>query len=58
MSPWNLSLNVDARSHHPGGVHALFCDGHVQFLKDSASAATRQALGSRKGREVVSSDSF
>ena len=54
----NLSLNVTSRSRHPGGVNALFCDGHVQFLKDSVNVVSWQALGSRNGGEVTSADSF
>jgi prepilin-type N-terminal cleavage/methylation domain-containing protein/prepilin-type processing-associated H-X9-DG protein len=54
---WNhLSLNITARSKHPGGVHSLFCDGHVGFVKDTVSVAVWQALGSRNGGEVVSAD--
>src|SRR3712207_7617742 len=30
----HLSLNITARSRHPGGVHSLLCDGHVQFIKE------------------------
>lgn len=48
-----LSLNVAARSRHPGGVHALFCDGHVQFVSNTIELATWQALGSRDGAEVI-----
>ncbi|MCA9110213.1 MAG: DUF1559 domain-containing protein [Planctomycetaceae bacterium] len=48
-----LSLNVAARSRHIGGVHALFCDGHVQFVGDSIDAKAWQALGSRADGEVV-----
>jgi prepilin-type N-terminal cleavage/methylation domain-containing protein/prepilin-type processing-associated H-X9-DG protein len=48
-----LSLNVAARSRHPGGVHALFCDGHIQFVSNTIQVATWQALGSRAGGEVV-----
>ena len=48
-----LSHNVAARSRHPGGVHALFCDGHVQFVSNTIQVATWQALGSRDGGEVV-----
>ncbi len=48
-----LSLNVAARSQHAGGVHALFVDGHVQFISNGISLATWQALGSRNGREVA-----
>jgi prepilin-type processing-associated H-X9-DG protein len=48
-----LSLNVTARSRHAGGVHALYCDGHVQFVNNSINLATWQALGSRDLGEVA-----
>ncbi len=54
----NLSLNITSRSRHPGGVNSLFCDGHVQYIKNSVNVSTWQALGSRNGGEVVSSDGF
>jgi prepilin-type N-terminal cleavage/methylation domain-containing protein/prepilin-type processing-associated H-X9-DG protein len=53
-----LSLNIAARSKHPGGVNSLMSDGHVQFIKNSINVLVWQALGSRNGGEVVSSDSF
>ncbi|MDR3622840.1 MAG: DUF1559 domain-containing protein [Paludisphaera borealis] len=46
-----------ARSLHPGGVNALFCDGHVQFAKDSVDLAVWRGLATRSGGEIVS-DSF
>ena len=56
---WNwLSLNVAARGKHPGGVNALLCDGHVQFIKDTINVGVWQALGSRNGGEAVSSDAY
>jgi len=53
-----LSLNIAARSKHPGGVNSLLADGHVQFVKDSIDVSVWQALGSRNGGEVVSADAF
>jgi prepilin-type processing-associated H-X9-DG protein len=53
-----LSLNITARSAHPGGVNALMCDGHVQFVKNSVNVLTWQSVGSRNGGEVISADSF
>ena len=47
-----------ARSNHPGGVNALFCDGHVQFVKDSAALPTWRALATRAAGEVVSGDAY
>jgi prepilin-type processing-associated H-X9-DG protein len=54
----NLSLNVTSRSLHPGGVNSLVADGHVQFIKNSINVGVWQALGSRNGGEVVSSDAY
>jgi prepilin-type N-terminal cleavage/methylation domain-containing protein/prepilin-type processing-associated H-X9-DG protein len=54
----NLSLNITSRSRHPGGVNSLFCDGHVQFLKNSVNVAVWQGLGSRDGGEVLSANDF
>jgi prepilin-type N-terminal cleavage/methylation domain-containing protein/prepilin-type processing-associated H-X9-DG protein len=47
-----------ARSNHPGGVNVLFCDGHVQFAKDSVNKIAWWGLSTRAGNEVVSADSF
>ncbi len=47
-----------ARSLHPGGVNVIFCDGHVQFVKDSINTAVWTGLGTRNGGEVVSADAY
>jgi prepilin-type processing-associated H-X9-DG protein len=47
-----LSHSVAARSRHPGGVNALCCDGHVQWVRDSISPGVWRALGSRQGGET------
>jgi prepilin-type processing-associated H-X9-DG protein len=54
----NLSLNITSRSRHPGGANSLFMDGSVKFVKDTVAPVAWQALGSRNGGEVVSSDGF
>ncbi len=48
---------VIARSYHPGGVNALFCDG-VRFMKNSINGVTWRALGTIASGEVVSSDAY
>jgi prepilin-type N-terminal cleavage/methylation domain-containing protein/prepilin-type processing-associated H-X9-DG protein len=48
----------NAQSNHPGGVNVLFTDGSVKFVKDSVSAQTWMALGTRGNGEVVSADSY
>jgi prepilin-type N-terminal cleavage/methylation domain-containing protein/prepilin-type processing-associated H-X9-DG protein len=53
-----LSLNIAARSLHPGGVNSLLADGHVQFIKNSINIVVWQALATVAGGEVISSDSF
>jgi len=47
-----------ATSNHAGGVHVTFSDGSVRFIKDSIAQATWWGIGTRNGREVVSSDSL
>lgn len=46
------------RSLHPGGVNVMFCDGHVQFIKDTINPATWTGLGTRNCGEVISADAF
>ena len=45
-------------SNHPGGVNVLFCDGSVRYVKDSVSQNVWISLGSRNGKEAISSDSY
>ncbi len=46
------------RSFHSGGSNVLFCDGHVQFVKDSVNLTSWRALGTRNGGEALSADAF
>ena len=58
---WSSRVSYATRgfkSPHPGGANFLFADGHVQFLKASINPITYNALGSRAGGEVISSDSY
>ena len=48
----------NAASRHDGGTNFLFGDGSVRFLKNSINLNIYQALGSRAGGEVISSDSY
>ncbi len=49
---------VTSRSHHPGGVNALFADGSVHTIKDSINWRTWRALGTVGCGEVISADSY
>ena len=59
-----ISLNNGAGANdeifgfHPGGVNALFGDGSVKFVLEAINNATFQALGTRRGKEVISGDAF
>ncbi len=46
------------RSLHPGGANFLMGDGSVRYLKQSINLTTYQALGTKQGGEVVSSESY
>lgn len=41
------------RSRHPGGVNIAMADGSARFLSDSINRLTFQAMGSRRGGEIV-----
>jgi len=45
-------------SNHSGGVNMCLSDGSVRFVKDTVSPDVFWAIGSRKGREAVSSDAY
>jgi hypothetical protein len=52
------ALRSKLGGHFTGGFSALFWDGSVHFIRDSTNPITLQALITRDGGEVVSSDSF
>ena len=49
----SAKLNA-ARSRHPGGVNACFCDGSVRFIDDMIETTAWHALWTRAGGEIVS----
>ena len=49
---------ITASSLHPGGVNVLLMDGSVRFIRDGINLSLWQALGTRAGAEVVTSDGF
>ncbi len=50
--------NAATDSFHPGGVNILLGDGSVRFVKDTLSGPTWRALGTLRGGEVLSADSY
>jgi len=49
----NCGPNDELFSFHTGGCHALFCDGHVQFLSDSIDFHVLRAIVSAAEGEVT-----
>ncbi len=45
-------------SYHPGGINVGMADGSVKFLKQTINQRTYNALGSRRGGEVISADQY
>ena len=54
----NFSFMNGARSRHPGGLNTTLADGSVRFIKNSIALNVWQALGSTRGGEIISADSF
>ncbi len=50
--------SAPATSNHPSGVNLALADGSVRFIKDSVNATVWWGLGTRNGREVLSSDAY
>ena len=46
--------NAAARSWHPGGVNAVYADGHVSFHSDSIDLSVWQSLATLAGGEAIS----
>lgn len=42
-----------AASEHPGGVHCMFGDGHLQFISTQVDLSVWRALGTRSGHEAL-----
>jgi prepilin-type N-terminal cleavage/methylation domain-containing protein/prepilin-type processing-associated H-X9-DG protein len=47
-----------ARSRHPGGVNAVFCDGSVHFIKNSIAIDDWRALSTAHGNEIGSGEPY
>jgi prepilin-type N-terminal cleavage/methylation domain-containing protein/prepilin-type processing-associated H-X9-DG protein len=43
----------DFSSYDEGGVHFVFCDGHVRFISEVVNLTVYQGLATRAGSEVV-----
>ncbi|WZO96586.1 DUF1559 domain-containing protein [Isosphaeraceae bacterium EP7] len=54
----NQTVNYGFKSWHPGGANFAMADGSVKFIKQTISARIYNALGTRAGGEIVSSDAF
>ena len=47
---------ASARSYHPGGVNAVFVDGHVEFKSENIDLSLWQSLASINGGEIISAE--
>jgi prepilin-type processing-associated H-X9-DG protein len=57
INSYRLDVFVDEKelafsSHHAGGAHVAFADGHVDFVAEGVDRSVWSALGTRAGRDV------
>jgi prepilin-type N-terminal cleavage/methylation domain-containing protein/prepilin-type processing-associated H-X9-DG protein len=57
-SPSGLAHGDQYWALHPGGANFLFVDGSVRFIKEMVGFGVFQALATRQGGEILSSDAF
>jgi prepilin-type N-terminal cleavage/methylation domain-containing protein/prepilin-type processing-associated H-X9-DG protein len=49
----NMPRFARPASSHPGGVNVVFCDGHIEFLRDDIEYTVYQQLLTANGRKCV-----
>jgi len=49
----NQPVGPEIRSHHPGGVNVLICDGSVRFVSETIDPEVLKALITKAGKEAV-----
>jgi prepilin-type N-terminal cleavage/methylation domain-containing protein/prepilin-type processing-associated H-X9-DG protein len=54
----NQTYNYGFKSKHPGGANFAMADGSVRFIKQTIDPRTYNALASRAGGEITSSNSY
>jgi prepilin-type processing-associated H-X9-DG protein len=54
----NATNDNEPYSFHPGGINAVFADGHVQFLREAMRIEVVAALCTRAAGEVVDASEF
>jgi prepilin-type processing-associated H-X9-DG protein len=59
--PWstnNCGPNDEFFSMHTGGINAVFCDGHVQFIRENVSATVIRYLCDPRDGQVLDSTQY
>lgn len=47
-----------ATSHHSGGVHGVYADGHARLIRETIALPIWRAIGTRNGAEIISLDAL
>jgi prepilin-type processing-associated H-X9-DG protein len=55
---WYTNTGRGFSSFHSGGCNFGMADGSIRFVKQTVNLKTYNALGSRKGGEVISADAY